>query len=83
MGDRRLALKVAALRISLRDALRTAESEPAYRRALAIEEVATRAFFIAQTLRNEDRGARYEGELGAIEDEVRSVARGIGCPFGS
>ena len=38
-------------------------------------EVARRGFYIAQTLRHEDRGARFEGELGAIEDEIRTIAR--------
>ena len=75
MGDRRLALKVRALRVSVRDALRSAETEPSHLRALAIEEVARRGFYIAQTLRHEDRGASFEGELGAIEDEIRTIAR--------
>ena len=75
MADGRLALKVRALRVSVRDALKTAETEPNHLRALAIEGVASRAFYIAQSLRDEDRGARFEGEIGAIEDEIRTVAR--------
>ena len=77
MGNsRRLALKVRGLRVSVRDALNSARAQPRHLRAFAVEDVAARAFHIARQLRDEDRGARHEGELSHIEDEVREALQG-------